>query len=482
MNADGEVEEARALPRDLRALIAIDLGAESCRVSLLRWAGGTPAIELVHRFANGPVAREDGLYWDLDRIVEGVGLGIERCAAQAPEGIRSLAVDGWAVDYVRLDEQGEPVAAPHCYRDQRTVAAWESVHERLPQNEMQTITGIQLMRINTLYQLVADSAEQQQLRWLNLPEYLLYRLGGEAVAEYTNASHTQLLDLGERSWSRPILHRLELPESSFAPVVATGTCVGQLRGPLAMHDALRNTRLIATACHDTASAIAGIPAHGDDWAYISSGTWSLVGTLLDRPVNTALTHAENFTNLGAAGDRICFHKNVNGMWLMRQCMETWAQEAPVTLAELLEAAATQPRPEFLLDVDEPELLLPGDMPTRIQAQMQRRGLPPLGETVKDAAAMVALILHSLAQRYAVVLRKIEAITGKTFRRIYVVGGGSRNQLLNRLTAEATGLQVIAGCAESSTLGNFAIQMSVEEDGCATREAVGRWAGTLLPAM
>jgi len=482
-----------AAPSDKRALVAIDLGAESCRVSLLRWTGDGPddgpKVRLVHRFENMPLHADGRLHWDIDRIEGGLYDGLERCAELAPEGVRAIAVDGWAVDYVRLDDSGAARTRPFCYRDERTVAAEVEVHRRMSAAAMRAATGIQIMRINTVYQLFADEPDLRCERWLNLPEYVLHRLGGRAVSERTNATHTQMIDIHTGGWSPEILAALGFAAECFPPVVNPGTDLGVLRGPLTAYPAFRDTRLIAPACHDTASAIAGIPdpTGAGDWAYISSGTWSLVGTLLDRPINDDAAREENFTNLGAAGGRICFHKNVNGMWMLKQCIASWAQGSGkhFTVSELIAAAELEPAPAVLLDVDEEDLLLPGEMPQRINAQLRRRGLPELEEGPAGAPAMTALLFYSLAVRYATVLKKIEAITGRRFQRIYIVGGGSRNALLNRLTANATGLEVIAGCAESSTLGNFAVQLAtLEEEGAAgaPAAAIGHWAHVLLPAM
>ncbi|HEY0309073.1 MAG TPA: FGGY-family carbohydrate kinase, partial [Acidobacteriaceae bacterium] len=234
------------------------------------------------------------------------------------------------------------------------------------------------------------------------------------------------------------------------------------------------TRLIAPACHDTASAIAAIPDAGDDWAYISSGTWSLVGTLLREPNNSTEARAENFTNLGGADGTICFHKNVNGMWLLRQCMDYWeAAGECLGLTELIAAAAGVPLKDYVLDVDEADLMLPGRMPERINAQLRRRGLAE----IEGEAEMAAFIFHSLAARYAEVLRNVAAITGKTLRRIYIMGGGSQNELLNRLTAEATGLEVCRAGTECSTAGNFAVQLAALE----RESATCAWAARLAEA-
>lgn len=458
------MSSAPGSPVDRRALVAIDLGAESCRVSLLRLSDGTPKIELVHRFPNGPVQRETGLHWPLAKIIEGVEEGLRKCATLASDGVRSIAVDGWAVDYVRLDESGTPFTEPFCYRDERSVRAEPKVHERISGLRMREITGIQQLPINTLYQLYADRLSgYPQTRWLNLPEYLLARWGGEPVAEFTNATHTQLVDMSSRDWSAEIFREAGLDINLAPRIIPSGTPLGKLQGPLRRLPAFANTQLIAPACHDTASAIAGIPANGDDWAYISSGTWSLVGAVTDRPVEGPVARAENFSNLGGVGRTNCFHKNVNGMWLVKQCRDAWAElgYAP-SISDLLEAAEQEPAPETLLDVDDADLLRVGQMPQRINRQLIAKGAQPLDGSLANAPAFTALILHSLANRYAEVLQSVQLHTGKELRRIYIVGGGSQNTLLNRLTAQATGLDVYRGSPESSTIGNFAVQFAALE--------------------
>ncbi|MDQ2833890.1 MAG: FGGY-family carbohydrate kinase [Acidobacteriota bacterium] len=480
----------KRVPADKRALVAVDLGAESCRVSLLRWGMGRGTISLVHRFANAPRETEVGLCWDLAMIEEGLEFGLRQCAAIAEEGVRSIAVDGWAVDYVRVDASGRALTDPFCYRDERTLEAERALHQRIAPEHMRELTGVQLMRINTLYQMYADRLHGLPMGegWMNLPEYVLSRWGGSRVAEQTNASHTQMLALGEKHWCRDIFAAAGFEIASAPKVVPPGTQVGRLRGPLTELPVLRDAVLIAPACHDTASAIAGIPAVGDDWAYISSGTWSLVGTVLDQPNNSRAAAQENFTNLGAAGGRICFHKNVNGMWLIRQCIESWSLEGRYwTAAELVEEAQKVARPEVLLDVDDPDLLLAGGMLKRINAQRRRRGLEVLDEDVEAAPVFANLIFHSLAARYAEILRRVALHSGKKLKRVFVVGGGSQNEFLNRLTAEATGLEVLRGASESSTVGNFAVQLAVLEDGSdavtgAHAEQVSRWAAMLVGAL
>jgi rhamnulokinase len=474
---------------DPRAIVAIDLGAESCRVSLLRWTHLRPEIHVVHRFPNAPVQQGSELHWDIDAIWAAVHHGLRTCAALAPEGIASIAVDGWAVDYVRLSEEGNAVAPPFCYRDTRTEAAAKEVHQRISKERLYELTGIQYLRFNTLYQLYADkrSGQDPGPSWINLPEYILCKLGARRVSEYTNAAHTGLVGIKTKQWCEEIFAALGLDIAAAPELVSPGTVVGELRGHLAELPAFRNTRLIAPACHDTASAIAGIPQSGSDWAYISSGTWSLVGTVLPRACITTEAYQHNFTNLGAAGGNICFHTSVNGMWLVKQCLQFWsAQGHPLELSEVIAAAEHLPPPAALLNVDDPELLLPGNMPARINHQRTQHGLEALSETSSAAPAFANLIFHSLAARYAEVLSSLRETTGRQPREIYIVGGACRNSFLNRLTAQSTGLAVKVGHVESSTIGNFAVQLaSMDQSGTApsppSAEEICDWAKALSEA-
>jgi rhamnulokinase len=470
--------------RQRPALVAVDLGAESCRVSLLRWSDGQPDIRLVHRFPNSAKDEGDGLRWNIAAIVRGVEEGLRACAKLAPEGIAAIGVDGWAVDYVRLGVDGKPAANPFCYRDERAVAGLRQVHSRISPDRLYELTGVQIISLNTLYQLRADTPDQQSIPWINVPEFLLYQLGGKRVAEYTNATHTQLLGVKDQTWCPEIFAAAELDVNAAPPLVKPGTDIGGVQGDLASLPSFRETRLIAPACHDTASAIAGIPAEGNDWAFISSGTWSLVGCVLDSACVSPAARRANFSNEGGVGGKIYFLKNVNGMWLLRQCIEHWKSQGQVwTVEQLVETCASFDAPECVIDVDDPDLLLPGDMPGRINAQLNRLGQPSIPEGPGAAARMTNLILHSLAARYAAVLENATNITGKTLKKLYIVGGGSKNTVLNRLTAKATRLQVLTGSTESATVGNLAIQLarldgSYTQDIGVSADAVANWASLL----
>jgi rhamnulokinase len=469
-----------------KALIAVDLGAQSCRVSLLRFWYDEPAVDVVHRFSNAPVPSDNGLHWNIEEIWEGVQAGIRKCAALAPEGIASIGVDGWAVDYVRLHETGYPEGNPFCYRDVRTERAEAEVHARIAPSRLYELTGTQILRINTIYQLFADklAGKDEAVPWVNLPEYITYRLCGSVVAEYTNATHSGLVAVGVHRWSREVFDSVGLNLSAAPRIVASGTTIGNLRGDLSELSALQETKVIVPACHDTASAIAAIPATGNDWAFISSGTWSLVGTLLDAPCVSDAARSQNFTNLGGVGGKICFLKNVNGMWLLRQCMDEWEARGVVwRLEDLLKECAAMAPPTTLIDIDAPELMVPGDAVAKINAQLMHAGAKPLVADSLGAPAIANLVFHSLAERYAKVLRSIEATAKKRLRRVFIVGGGNKNQLLNRLTHEKSGLDVILGSPESTTIGNFAIQLAALDGAWipgvgVPSDAVARWAHRL----
>lgn len=457
--------QSGAQPSDVRARVAIDLGAQSCRVSLLQWRSGSPSIRLVHRVANGPIHANGAMRWPFEAIYAGIEEGLRIAAAQAPEGIASVAVDGWAVDYVRLDERGAPLAEPHCYRDERTVAAKAQADRIVDEEWMFRRTGAQPLRINTVYQLLADRAEGIDARapWVNLPEYVLYRLGGRRVAEYTNATHTGLVDVETGNWSRELLESFDLPAESFPPIVSTGAVTGKLAGPLADLPELSDTQLIAPACHDTASAIAGIPVSLENAAYISSGTWSLVGTCVDAPITTSEAAASRFTNQGATGGGFCFHTNVNGLWLLQQCMVSWEHAGrPWKIAELVAHSDLRSDIPGTVDVDAPDLLLDGDMSALLNDQLRQRGYLQIDDRPGNEPLFARMIFESLARRYAEVVRDLERILGSRIERIHVLGGGSRNHVLTRLTEKYAGVPVETGNVEGATIGNFAVQLAAAD--------------------
>jgi rhamnulokinase len=474
--------EVRLRPAEARTRVAIDLGAESCRVSLLRWIEGRPEIELVHRISNGPVHRGASLRWPLERILQGLDEGLRKAAQAAPEGIASIAVDGWAVDYIRLGADGQPLAEPHCYRDERTIATKQKADSIAPPEMLFERTGAQPLRINSIYQLLADPASgiDPHAPWVCFPEYILHWLGGRRVAEYTNATHSGLIDPGTGDWDAELFQLLGIPLEAAPPIVKAGTVLGQMKGPLAELEAYRATDLIAPACHDTASAIAGIPTPLDSCAYICSGTWSLVGTLVPAPVIEPEAMQSRYTNQGAAAGGFCFHANVNGMWIVKQCMDGWAAAGRAwTIEDLVQKAAACTAPG-VIDVDAEPLLLDGRMPERINYELASRGLATIADTAGNEPAFARVIFESLASRYSSALSHLEHMLGRKLERIHVLGGGSRNGLLTELTAQHTGLPVETGEAESSTIGNFAVQLAASEANshALDPEVLRRWAALL----
>jgi len=467
------------------ARIAIDLGAESCRVSLLRWKSGKPEIEVIHRIPNGPVHRGASLYWDLGAILAGLEVGLRKAAEAAPEGIASIAVDSWGVDYVRLAPDGSPLRDPFCYRDERTLATKEAADRIFPPHELYQGTGVLPLRINTVYQLLTDpeAGIDPHAPWVMMPEYVLYWLGGRRVSEYTQATHTGLVDLVTRDWSPEVFKRLNLPLDAAPEMVRAGTVLGRLKGRLAALDAFKETQLIAPACHDTASAIAGIPTDLSSTLYICSGTWSLVGTLTTVPVTTRVAFDAGYTNLGAATGELCFHTLINSMWLLKQSMEAWSTEGrPWTIENLIQKAAECKAPG-LLDMDSETLMLDSNMPQRINSELTRLGFTAIPDVAGNEPIFARTIFESLAARYASSLASLEKMLGRKMERIHMLGGANRNKLLVLLTEKRTGLPVEIGQTESSTIGSLAVQLAASEaDGKPLKaEDVRRWAQRLCQA-
>jgi len=465
------------------ARVAIDLGAESCRVSLLRWTGATPAIDVVHRIPNGPVHRGDSLRWPLQSILAGLEEGLRKCAGLAPEGIASIAVDSWSVDYVRLAPDGEMLCEPFCYRDERTVAGKEAADAIFSPFDLYQRTGALPLRINTIYQLLADPAAGIDPRtpWVMFPEYVLYWLSGRRVAEYTNASHTGLLNLKTGDWDAEVFSLLQLPLEAAPPIVPSGTILGPLQGPLVGLNAFRSTQVIAAATHDTAAAIAGIPSDLGSTAYISSGTWSLVGAVIAGPVTTRLAFDSGYTNIGAAVRGLLFHSLINSMWVLKQCMEAWAaQGRPWMIEDLIQKAAACNSHGGVLDMDAGTLMLDSDMPARINSELARLGFDPIPDAPGNEPLMARVIFESLALRYAAAIANLEKILGRRLTGIHMIGGATRNKLLIELTEKQTGLRVEAGETESSTVGNLAVQFAASEacGNSVTPQAIRSWARLL----
>ena len=429
---------------------AVDIGASSGRV--IAGIVTDEGIELVevHRFGNATVEVDGSLHWDIDSIMTEVVTGLRRLVECYPDVI-SVGVDTWAVDYGLLDADGTLLGDPYAYRDPRTEAVVDAVHARVDVEALYTVAGLQFLPFNTIYQLVA---EQNGPRWavaatlLLIPDLIVQRLTGVRIAEITNASTTGLLDARTRAWSTVVLAALDIPADLLPELVEPGTVVGPVRADLGLPDSMVVTTV---GSHDTASAVVGVPATTADWAYVSSGTWSLVGVELDQPVLTDASREANFTNEGGVDGTVRYLRNVGGLWLLEQCREVWRTDGD--LETLLAAAAELPAGGPVIDVDSSELIAPGDMPARIAAAIQRTGAEPSD----DPAMMTRCILDSLASAYALTLRRAAELSGRPVEVVHVVGGGAQNRLLCQLTADATGLEVVAGPVEGTALGNVLVQ-------------------------
>jgi rhamnulokinase len=468
------------------ARVAIDLGAESCRVSLLRWIDGRPTVEVVHRIANGPARRGDSLCWPLNQILAGLEEGLRKAAAAAPEGVASIGVDSWSVDYVRLAPDGSMLCEPFCYRDERTAAIKEAADRIIAPFDLYQRTGTYPLKINSVYQLMADAAASEEngqridkrAPWVMLPEFVLYWLSGQRVAEYTNATHSGLVNLKTGDWDRELFEMLGLAIEAAPPIVATGTVLGPMTGPLTRLDAFRATQIIAPATHDTASAIAGIPTDLSSAAYISSGTWSLAGTITQVPVTTRHAFDAGYTNIGAAASGLLFHSLINSMWVLKKCMDSWAAEGRAwNIEELVQKAAACNLTTGVLDMDADALMLDTDMPRRINSELTRLGFDAISDVAGNEPLFARTIFESLALRYASATANLEKMLGRKLERIHMIGGATRNKLLVGLTEQRTGLKVEIGETESSTVGNLAVQLAASDGkgDAVTPTAVREWA-------
>ena len=465
------------------ARVAIDLGAESCRVSLLRWIDDKPNIEVIHRIPNGPVHEGGSLHWSLTRILAGLEDGLRKAAAAAPEGIASIGADSWSVDYVRLGPDGNMLREPFCYRDERTAKSKEAADRIISPLEIFQRTGAYPHKLNSVYQLMADPAAgiDASAPWVMMPEFVLYWLSGKRVAEYTNATHTGLVNLKAGAWDAELFETLGLVVEAAPPLVATGTALGTLQGPLKELSAFRQTVIVAPATHDTASAIAGIAGDLSAAAYISSGTWSLVGTVTQTPVTTQHAFDAGYTNIGAAAGGLLFHSLINSMWVLKQCRDSWAAAGrPWPIEKLVQEAAACDAGTGVLDVGAETLMLDTDMPQRINSELKRLGFDEIPDVAGNEPLFARTIFESLALRYASALANLEKMLGRRLERIHMIGGATRNKLLIELTERQTGLKVEIGETESSTVGNLAAQLAASEAGGkrVTPEAVRKWSKVL----
>jgi rhamnulokinase len=436
--------------------LAFDFGAESGRAVLAHLRSGILTTEEVHRFPNAPIECGGTLRWDVGSL----WMEVRKALARVDEvELAGIGVDAWGVDYALLGEGGELLENPYHYRDRRTAGVMEEVLGKVGKEEIYQATGIQFMPINTLYQLFAAQRETPKViaaakQLLTIPDLFNYWLTGNAVCEFTNATTTQMVDPVKRTWASGLMQRLQLPSHLPAPIVEPGSILGMLLPDIAGPTSLAGTNVIAPACHDTGSAVASISAR-DGTAFLSSGTWSLLGTELDSPVITPDALRLNFTNEGGVNGTTRLLKNVMGLWMVQGCRQSWAAQGhSYDYAELTRLASEEKSFRHLVDPDDESFLHPTDMLTAVDGFCARTHQP----VPRGPGAYVRAVLESLAFKYRVVLRNLEQVTGKRIEQIRIVGGGSNNRLLNQLTADATGRRVLAGPAEATALGNVAIQI------------------------
>jgi rhamnulokinase len=460
--------------------IAVDLGAGSGRVFLAGLTAGEFLLEEAHRFHYPASRKADHLRWDLHNIFNEIKVGIRQAGERARElgrPVHSIGVDSWAVDYGLINHQGHLIEPPVCYRDERTHGVMEQVFARLPREEIFARTGIQFLAFNTLFQLYAHAQAgrlHNATRLLMIPDLINYFLTGRAVTEYTNATTTQMVNAASGQWDWPIVERLGLPSRLLTEIVPAGTSPGALKPALADELRLEGVRVVAPATHDTASAIIGAPLT-DDRAYISSGTWSLVGVERDRSLINTEVARHNFTNEGGAFGTVRFLKNVTGLWILESCRREWqARGLKVDYQTLLGQVEAIADVVGLIYPDDARFFNPPSMLDVIAEQLAETGQ----RVSTDPPALAKLILDSLAFRYASVLRTVARLTNRQIAGVQIVGGGSQNDYLNQVTATVSGLPVMAGPAEATATGNALVQAIAEGRFASLTEARQHVAGNV----
>lgn len=442
-----------------RHYAAVDLGAESGRVMLGKFDGEHLQLEEVHRFSNGGVRVGNHLYWDFLRLWTEVKDGLARAGTLSRDGLDSIGLDTWGVDFGLLDAKDNLIGNPYHYRDGRTNGMLEAVFEIVPRAELYAQTGIQFMQLNSLYQLYAMVREDHPglsvaKRFLNMPDLFNFFLTGVKANEFTISTTTQCYNPSERSWAFDLLSSLGIPTDIFGEILQSGTVLGKLPASLAEELELTGTTVIAGAGHDTASAIVAVPASGAEYIYLSSGTWSLMGVELDEPVITLESLDADLTNEGGVGNKIRFLKNITGLWLVKECRRRWAQGGnQYGYTELTDMAARVPAFGPLIVPSHRKFLAPDDMPATIQNYCLETGQPPPA----SIGAVIRCVLESLALEYRWIAEQINRITGQEYPVIHIIGGGTQNKLLNQLAASATRKTVIAGPVEATAIGNILVQ-------------------------
>jgi len=445
----------------MQKFIAIDLGAESGRVIV----GDISGTEIVHRFPNKPVRINDSIYWDILNIFTQVKKGLKIAFKKYLNNIVSIGIDTWGVDYVLLDKDGDLLVNPYHYRDKRTDNIMDEIFKIIPKEDVFAESGIQFMQINTLYQLYSFMKNKPQIfkatkYFLTIPDLLNYWLTGVIKNEYSIATTTQLYNPIKKDWSTKILNKLGFKKEIFGKIIMPGTKIGKLLPTIAREiGADSEVMVVAPACHDTGSAVAAIPSIDSvDYAYVSSGTWSLIGIESPEPIINEMSFKYNFTNEGSADGGFRFLKNITGFWIIQECKKFWDKNIKLySYDELTEMALNYGPANFRIDPDDLRFLKPGliddNMPDRIKTYCQETG-----QKIPETPAEIARgVIESLADKYTKTIKMIEEITNKPIKEMYIIGGGCRNALLCQLVANTTGLPVYAGPVEATAIGNIMIQ-------------------------
>jgi rhamnulokinase len=439
--------------------LAIDLGAESGRTIVGSLEEDHLALAETHRFTNEPVRLPDGLHWDVLRLWSEIKAGIGISSAKFNKKLDGMGLDTWGVDFALLDKQGALLSNPFHYRDERTDGMLGEAFRRMTAAEIFANTGIQFMQINTLFQLLAMSLHKSPLfdvaeKFLTIPDLFNYWLSGEITSEFTNATTTQCFDPRKRDWAIPVLQAMEIPARLFGPVTESGTLIGTLLPNVAEETGASGIRIVVPACHDTGSAVVAVPAQKPDFVWISSGTWSVMGTETTEPhVDERALHY-NVTNEGGVFGTWRLSKNIMGLWLVQECRREWVRQCEELSYEEITRLAAEAEPFFsIVDPDFEGFLHPGDMPARIQ-----KYCADTDQAVPQTKGQILRIaLEGIALKYRLVLERLEELTGKRLDPIHIIGGGAKNCLLNQFAADATRRTVVAGPVEATAIGNILMQ-------------------------
>jgi rhamnulokinase len=442
------------------SFLAFDLGAASGRAVVGRFDGERLTLQEVHRFPNGPVQARDSLHWDVLYLYSELKHGLIKSRDEYGLELVSLGLDTWGVDSALIDKLGALLGNPYHYRDARTNGMFDEAFRRVSREEIFEQTGIQFLQINTLYQLLSMVISESPLlsataTLLMTPDLFNYWLTGQKVSESTIASTSQCFNPNTGDWAESLLEKMGIPTHIFPEIVEPGTVLGKLARTVAEETGANGVSVVAPGCHDTACAVAAVPADGNQYAYLSSGTWSIVGAETSKPVITPKSLAYNFTNEGGVCGTIRLLNNMTGMWLIQECQRTWAAEgAPLSYDEITYMAQAAPPFARLIDTDAAEFLAPGDMPTRIREFCLRTNQRP----PENKGAVARTVLESMTLKYRWTLEKLEEILECRLEPLHIVGGGSQNQLLNQFTANAIDRPVVTGPIEATAVGNILMQM------------------------